>query len=282
MADTTQEKVAPGYPHSRKYQGILERKARKARENASANNLTMGPVCGWEYNVKRGGRPRKDGKPRPDDTTRPPLTCLRFAGAGTNHYGSGYCDYHEAAQAQTTNKALATTSAVRKAREIANRHATLLGDPLNIGPHEALMREVQRSAGIVEWLHEHMKLMKADGKTDSQVLAQSTKLGVTPSVWMQLFNEERKHLVQTCTAAIKAGVQERQVRLAEEQGRMIAMIMMAFVHDPELGLSSRQLLSAPEIIRRHVTNMPRASHETPLDGTKLWAEAMDVPSLEVP
>jgi hypothetical protein len=60
-------------------------------------------------------------------------------------------------------------------------------------------------------------------------------------------------------AAIKAGIAERKVQIAEQQGRMIAAMMLAFIHDPDLGLSPSQIMRAPELVRRHLMSLPNAA-----------------------
>jgi hypothetical protein len=78
---------------------------------------------------------------------------------------------------------------------------------------------------------------------------------------MELFQREREHLVKTCLAAIKAGVAERKVQIAEQQGRLIAAMMFAFMHDPELGLTPDQIMRAPQIIRKHLLSLPQQNPE---------------------
>ncbi len=41
------------------------------------------------------------------------------------------------------------------------------------------------------------------------------------NVLLDLYERERKHLVAVTTAALSAGIEERGVRLAEEQGRLV-------------------------------------------------------------
>lgn len=43
-----------------------------------------------------------------------------------------------------------------------------------------------------------------------------------PSVWYQLYMMERQQLVRVCEAALRAGVEERRVALAERQGLAVA------------------------------------------------------------
>jgi hypothetical protein len=154
------------------------------------------------------------------------------------------------------------------ARTVVYEKIKFFGEPLDIGPHEALIQEIQRSASIVAFLEQHLADLDEQGVPKSAILAQGTKLGVVPSVWMQLFIEERKHLAQVAVAAIKAGVAERKVKIAEQQAAMFAMAFMNFMHDQELALTPDQLMKAPQIARRHLMALnagPQTGQETPIE-----------------
>ena len=70
-----------------------------------------------------------------------------------------------------------------------------------------------------------------------------------PSIWLDLYDRERCHLVAVCTAAIKAGVEERRVRLAEAQGGLVAGAIRAILAD--LGLTAEQA-RVSEVLPRHL------------------------------
>lgn len=131
------------------------------------------------------------------------------------------------------------------------------GDPLDITPQEALLAEVQRTAGHVAWMRELIAEFgdkasdNEDGDgTGSSALAQwSPALGLAPSVWLQIYTDERKHLVRASEAAIRAGVSERAVKVKEEEARMLAMIFKAFLMNDEMGFTPAQRIAAPNIIR---------------------------------
>lgn len=71
-----------------------------------------------------------------------------------------------------------------------------------------------------------------------------------PSIWLDLYDRERKHLVAVATAAIRAGVEERRVRLAESQGELLAGAIRAILTD--LGLSPEQEGRVAEVVPRHL------------------------------
>lgn len=63
--------------------------------------------------------------------------------------------------------------------------------------------------------------------------------------------QERDRCAGFAEKAIKAGLAERQVKLAEQQGEMIVAVLRA-VFD-ELGLSDEQRERVPGVVRRHLT-----------------------------
>jgi hypothetical protein len=51
------------------------------------------------------------------------------------------------------------------------------------------------------------------------------------NLWVKLYQEERDRLVRVAKAAIDAGVEERQVRLAEGQAQQLAQVIRAILTD---------------------------------------------------
>jgi hypothetical protein len=122
-----------------------------------------------------------------------------------------------------------------------------LGLPVDISPTEALLEEVRWTAGHVQWLRQQVgelergALVWGTTRTETEVggsldidlddtgdvtgvgSAPSNKIvqASAPSIWYELYAKERAHLVAVCSAALKAGVEERRVRLAEKQGDIV-------------------------------------------------------------
>ena len=118
-----------------------------------------------------------------------------------------------------------------KAAEAAERAVTTLGLSRDVSPSEALLEEVRWTAGHVDWLRDRVRDLEHDelvwGKTKVKdgfgpmgPSAETTE-GAVSSVWYDLYERERKHLVAVCTAALRAGVEERRVALAESQGALV-------------------------------------------------------------
>jgi len=182
--------------------------------------------------------------------------CSAGAGAGTNHPGIGNCKWHGGA----------TRNHVTKARRIqlAQEMATY-GIPIETTPEQGLMDEINRCAGHVAWL-----LSKVQSMTDAQLVwgpAEARRLERTSdvselsqdvelyevimkagaNVWLALYQQERSALVRACGIALKAGVEERKVRIAERQGMQLALVFRAFCE--ELNLPAQYLDQVPEALR---------------------------------
>ena len=137
-----------------------------------------------------------------------------------------------------------------KRREEAKKVVATFGLPKNIDPKDALLEEIHRTAGHVAWLHELV------GALPVRELKQQTRqtgglLFERPSVWIELYQQERAHLANITKHAITLGLAERQVRMAEEQGQMIVRVIRGVLND--LHLDADQQLQVPQLVRRHLT-----------------------------
>jgi len=131
-----------------------------------------------------------------------------------------------------------------------------------IDPGEAVLQELARTAGHVQWLYEKMQEVEDDYGKDT-ALEQNTRMGRTPAVWVDLYYRERQHLLSVAKTAASMGIQERHIRLAEEQGRLLADVIRSFMQDPDLGLSPEQMVKAPELMRRHLAAIPMSTKPKP-------------------
>lgn len=164
-------------------------------------------------------------------------TCKQPAGLGTGHLGVGRCKFHGGATPSHEKNG---------AEELVKRGLLFYGAPLDIEPHEALIWEVERTAGHVAFL-------------DADIAALDLKeSGLEPDEFdirmrraQTLYAAERRHLVNVCTAALAAGVEERRVRVAERTGAAVAKLLEAVLSD--LDLSKKQKAKAPAVVRKHLS-----------------------------
>lgn len=70
---------------------------------------------------------------------------------------------------------------------------------------------------------------------------------------IELEATERDRLVNFAAKAIGAGLAERQVRVAERQGELLAELMRMVMADKELGLTVKQREAMPRVFRRQLS-----------------------------
>jgi hypothetical protein len=146
---------------------------------------------------------------------------------------------------------------LRLERERAEQAVATFGLPREIDPFDALKEELARTAGHVAWLQEIIAEMEPVdlvwGETseeasatigtgtgakgdDSMSNTSSSRSEAGLTTWLKIYQDERRHYVTVAATAIKCGIAEREVKLLEQQGKMIADIFRAFINDPELAV----------------------------------------------
>jgi hypothetical protein len=151
----------------------------------------------------------------------------------------------------------AKAAAERRMAEVkAAKYVETFGLPREIDPRDALLEEVYRTAGAIDWLHAQVQELERDqvtwGKTEETDKGSGEFTGTdithaaAVNVWVQLWQAERKHLVDVSKAAINAGIEERRVKLAEQQGALLASVIKGILGD--LQLTTEQAARAPRIV----------------------------------
>lgn len=191
-------------------------------------------------------------------------TCGQRAGAATNHPGVGKCWLHGGAspQAELSGQLV-----------IARREATVMGVPLPIEPSEAILQCIAIAAGEVRYAAEQVDKLTLDDavgrvvKTTERPLSLG-KEGEDPEhmvietrheapalhIWIVTKHAAMDRLVQYSVAALKAGVEERRVRVAENIGQALADAIKGVLADLGVGEDPR----APAVVRKHLTMMAGA------------------------
>lgn len=198
-------------------------------------------TAGGHDKPRHCGGPRKKGQG----------PCTRPAGWGTPHPGVGRCKLHGGS----------TPSHVAAGqRELARLAMETYGRPVDTNPVDALLDEVRWTAGHVAWLRDRVRELEQDAliwgtterveKTATEFAGTDVTEAAKPNVWLTLYQAERKHLLDVCKAAISAGIEERRVRLAEQQGQVIVGVIQAILGD--LKLSAEQRALVPEVVPRHL------------------------------
>lgn len=197
-----------------------------------------------------------DGPSRCGARTRSGNPCTQAAGWGTDHAGHGRCKLHGG-----------NTPTHRSYGEklIAAAAARTYGLPREVDPRDALLEEVHRTAGAVDWLRGQVEALDPDAvtwgvteeKTSTGKDGDSLTHSAAVNVWVQLYQQERKHLVDVSKAAISAGIEERRVKLAEQQGALLAGVIRGILGD--LDLTPAQAARVSEVVPRHLRAMAEAA-----------------------
>lgn len=103
------------------------------------------------------------------------------------------------------------------------------------------MDEVSRCAGNVAWLEQKISRLPFD-----EMLLDEE--GQNPGGWVKMYHTERQKGVRASEVAIRAGIAERHVRIAEQQTNDMVAIIRATLD--EIGCSPQQQAQASVVMRR--------------------------------
>ncbi len=190
--------------------------------------------------------------------------CRQTAGWRTDHLGVGSCRLHGG---------MLPDHRKHGGRILADRaaQATLSkwGVPIQIAPQEALLQMVWEAAGNVAWLRSQVQRMEDQDAVGSVPSTEDTvprdwKSGLigrvmssTPEGTLYQRSEEERalvrlygdwsdRLVKYAKAAIDAGIEERKVRVAEEQGRTIVLAVSNVL--VQIGVPEDKILVARSLL----------------------------------
>lgn len=181
--------------------------------------------------VKCGARRRTGG------------TCTLAAGWGTNHYGIGCCKLHGGS---TPNQVKAAAS---------QEYRTLLGNPIEINPLDALLACIRIRYGEVVWLTNKI------AELDESEWLHDTIVGKQMHIWVKERHGAMQDLARYSSQAISLGISERAVRMAETYGERLAQLISGILSDLEL--TTEQRAQAPTIVRRHLVALDGGLETTP-------------------
>lgn len=145
--------------------------------------------------------------------------------------GGKVCRVHGGATRQVR-----AAAARRAQEEAARKQLAALGEPEPVDPSDALLHLISWKYGEVKWLRQRVQDLPGDeltwgvAQTDVGVGPEGPIDRVTekasPSVWWALLRQAEDQLANYAERALRAGIEERKVRIAEQQGDIIAAVMM--------------------------------------------------------
>lgn len=181
-------------------------------------------------------------------------TCTLPAGWGTDHVGIGACKLHGGRMPNHQKAAKA---------EQARRAVVTYGLPREIDPAQALIEEVHRTAGAVSWLGaivartdeddlvwgvaEETERPPSFGDDGELRGGTETKRKAAPSVWLQLYQAERKHLVNVSREALGADAAGRVAAVFEQIGATYVALLERVLE--RLELTEEQRAMVPEVVQ---------------------------------
>lgn len=87
-------------------------------------------------------------------------------------------------------------------------------------------------------------------KTGGEDAGQTVVEQATINMWYQLYLKEREHLAKVCALALRAGIEERKVKLAESQGLLVADAIRRILG--ALALTPEQQQLVPVVVPREL------------------------------
>lgn len=222
-----------------------------------------------QRHVNRNGRPTCRGHVRFDrDPQSPtyrarldkPRPCTRSPRVGLER-----CVSHGAG-----SKKAAEAGRRRQQKADAEALALTLGDPVEgSDPADVIAERIDARRGHVRWLLARVRALEPEALTwgltkrktavardqddDDRKRFAGTDEGDTheakPHIWYALYNESARELERLCVEAIRAGIEERRVRVDERMAdmwvRVIDGILVALGHNPNDPATA-------EIVARHL------------------------------
>lgn len=179
-------------------------------------------------------------------------------GAKVCRFHGGYAKQVKAAATERVEK--------QQAEQEARRMVDLAG--FDMSPEDGIVRCIRIAAAEVEYATARIselgpeeivvaemtktnRPLKEMGGAESPS-ARVTEATVAPpslNIWLRFRREATDRLVQYSAVALKVGIEQRRVKLAEDQGAMMAKAISGILD--ELGVAGRP--EVPKVVRRHLS-----------------------------
>lgn len=164
---------------------------------------------------------RRDGQPFCGGLKRNGDPCLREAGWGTDHPGTGKCKHHGGA-----NQSVAAAAS----------QAESMATAIPVTPGQAILGVLHLAAGQLAYC-----TAQVGGLSEEQMFEMSDA-GAVPNRWVRLQLQIEDRLVKYARAAADVGINERQMQLAEQQTAMMGKLLEAVMDRVDLTPKQRKLV----------------------------------------
>lgn len=176
-----------------------------------------------------------------------------------------HCKIHGGAAPQV----LAKVAEARVSAELQRAVATY-GLRRDVLPGDALIEEVQWTAGHVEWLRLQVQALSPDEltwgmtkQTDQQSgqgrKGTDTTFEAGVHALVKLYQAERDHLARVSAAAVRAGVEVQRVKLAEQTATSFIGVFQTVSTDPRLPLDEAGREALRLIVQEHLRRLGGAA-----------------------
>lgn len=131
-----------------------------------------------------------------------------------------------------------------------------LGEPQHIDPTTALLDLIRFKAGEVAWYRHKISELGTDHEliwgtqkhtetSSTMGPSETTTTGPQAHMWLQLMHKAEDQLARFSTEALRAGIEERRIRLEEQQAEVLAHFaqeLMATLHYPDQDAYTRAVM----------------------------------------
>lgn len=184
--------------------------------------------------------------------------------------GGKTCPVHGSSNRRSKLAAKRVTEKAKAEKKYARELERQATKAREVEPSTALVELVHSAAGEVEYWRAEVDRVQADHPERLTMGVTRVEKGTrdrsdvdmkiietTPHIAYVMWTEARERLAKYAAAALKAGVEERRVRLAEDQGALMAQVIRGILGD--LNLTREQQERSGEIAARHLRLVAEAS-----------------------
>lgn len=169
--------------------------------------------------------------------------------------GLNVCKFHGGAPKHVREAGARRAAAQEAMAKLAKRQGLFAEKVTDADPGRQLLELIQWTAGeVMFWREEVRELGDVNpgglvwGRTKQTPLGTEFAAGLP--VAYQALHAAQDRLAQYCSLALKAGVEERRVRLAEKQGDIVVAVITRILD--ALNLTPEQQAQVPEVVPREL------------------------------